>query len=373
MDNVGRQRTDSMGRRTVKSSKQELKLKQKYYTPKQPGSYSGQKALQRSSKLKKSIVKEWLSHQDAYTLHKPVRYKFPRRKTIVGGIDHQWQADLIDVQSLNKENDGYKYLLTVIDILSRYAFVVPIKNKTGPVVKAAFESILSKSKRKPMKLQVDKGLEFKNLTFLNFLQEQGIEYFTTENDDIKAAIVERFNRTLKDRLWRYFTRKNSLRYVEVLQKLVWSYNHTFHSSIGRAPAQVNNSNQEEVWQLLYGQQVKTKKSKSLKVGDKVRISKTRRQFKKGYLPSWTEELFTVSKVKRTTPTTYNLTDDHGEELKGSFYNQELQKVAAKSTYRIESILEHKAGPPKLYLVKWYGYDSSFNSWIPETSLTQYIH
>ena len=349
----------------------ERKLAQAYYTPSRPGSFGGLKKLQRNTKVNKTLVKHWLSHQDAYTLHKPVRYKFPRRKIIVGGIDHQWQADLIDVQPLKKENDQFRYLLTVIDIFSRYAFVVPIKNKSGPVVKAAFESILDKSKRKPMKLQVDKGLEFKNLTFLNFLQEQGIEYFTTENDDIKAAIVERFNRTLKDRLWRYFTKANTLRYVEVLPSIVRSYNHSYHQSIQRAPVQVNASNQESVWQALYGNPQKSTSSSSLKIGDRVRISKTRRQFKKGYLPSWTEELFTISQAKQTNPKTYVIKDDHGNELQGAFYTQELQKVGNKQVFRIEQILQKKAGPPKMYLVKWFGYDASFNSWIPQSAFTRY--
>ena len=346
-------------------------LSSAYYNPARQGSYGGVKRLQNATKKKKSIVKDWLSHQDAYTLHRPVRYKFPRRKIIVGGIDHQWQADLIDVQSIKKENDQFRYLLTVIDIFSKYAFVVPIKNKTGPVVKAAFESILSKSKRKPMKLQFDKGSEFKNSTFLNFLQDKGIDFFTTENDDIKAAVVERFNRTLKERLYRYFTKKNTLRYVEVLPSIVRSYNHSYHRSIKRSPVQVKPSNQEEVWNALYGKPSKENKSPLLNIGDRVRISKTRRPFKKGYLPAWTEEIFTISQMKKTRPRTYVLKDDHGDELQGTFYQPELQKVGNKQIFRIEAILQEKSGPPKMFLVKWYGYDASFNSWIPQSAFRQY--
>ena len=109
------------------------------------------------------------------------------------------------------------------------------------------------------------------------------------------------------------------------------------------------------------------------MGDRVRISKARRTFKKGYLPSWTEELFTISRLKKTTPPTYVLKDDNGEELEGTFYQEEVQKVGDKQLYRIETLLEHRpgAGGQREYLVKWFGYDSTFNSWIPQKALRQY--
>ena len=152
-----------------KETKQNKRLSQGYYTPRQPGAYGGVDALKRATKLKKSVVQDWLSHEDAYTLHKPVRRKFQRRPTIVAGLDDQWQADLIDVQRLRKENDNCSYLLTVIDILSKYAWVVPIKNKSGPTLVEAFEEILAKG-RKPAKLQTDKGTEFLNKTFQTYLK-----------------------------------------------------------------------------------------------------------------------------------------------------------------------------------------------------------
>lgn len=162
-------------------------------------------------------------------------------------------------------------------------------------------------------------------------------FFVTQNEDIKASIVERFNRTLKEKLCRYLTKKNTLRYVEVLQQMVRAYNRSYHRSIKKAPADVYTTNQEEVWQTLYGQPPDTfnKQRAKLKVGDRVRISKARRTFKKGYLPSWTEELFTISRRKKTTPPTYVLKDDNGE-LEGTFYQEEVQKVGDKQLYRIET-------------------------------------
>lgn len=349
------------------------RLSEAYYTPDQPSAYGGINRLQKYTKLKRTAVKNWLSYQDSYTLHKPVRKNFQRRRVIVGGIDHQWQADLIDIQRLKKYNERYSYLLCVIDVFSKYAWVVPLKNKTGTTLVQAFENIF-KQGRKPLKLQTDKGTEFLNRTFQKFLQENNVRFFTTQNEDIKASIVERFNRTLKEKLWRYFTKKNTLRFLETLPHLVKGYNHSYHRSIKKRPVDVDTENQEDVWQTLYKEPLKqTKVVDPLKIGDRVRISKARRVFKKSYLPSWTEELFTISRVNQTTPITYVLKDDNNEELLGSFYHQEIQKVGDKDIFRIETVLKQRTGPKrtKEFLVKWQGYPSSFNSWIPQTAFQQY--
>lgn len=266
-----------------------------------------------------------------------MRRNFVRRRIIVGGIDHQFQADLIDVRNLKKDNDGFVYLLTCIDVLSKYAWVVPLKNKTGPSLVEAFEHIFAQG-RKPFRLHTDRGTEFRKKIFQHFLKEKGVDIFVTQNEDIKASIVKRFNRTLKEKMWRCFTKKNNLRYVEVLQQMVRAYNRSYHRSIKKAPADVYTTNQEEVWQTLYGQPPDTfnKQRAKLKVGDRVRISKARRTFKKGYLLSWTEELFTISRLKKTTPPTYVLKDDNGKELEGTFYQEEVQKVGDKQLYRIET-------------------------------------
>ena len=262
----------------------------------------------------------------------------------------------------------------MIDVLSKHAWVVPLKNKTGSELIRAFEGIFAQG-RKPLKLQTDKGTEFLNKTFQKYLKTRGVDFFVTQNEDIKASVVERLNRTLKEKLWRYFTRKNALRFVEVLPSLVSAYNHSFHRSIQRAPAEVTADNQEEVWQTLYAQPMAETPRPKLKVGDRVRISKARRKFKKGYLPAWTEELFTVSRVKKTIPTTYVLEDDHEEELEGTFYEQEIQRVGGKEFYRVEAVLKRRptTGGQSEYLVKWYGYPTSFNSWIPQTALVSHSH
>ena len=139
----------------------------------------------------------------------------------------------MDMQSLSLHNDGIKYLLACIDTFSKYAWVRPLKNKFGLCVKEAFESILRE--KVPLYLQSDKGIEFNNTLFQGQLAEYEIKFYTSENDDVKATIVEKFNRTLKTRKYRFFTYSKSYRYVDVLQDLVHPYNHTYHSSIGMAP------------------------------------------------------------------------------------------------------------------------------------------
>jgi hypothetical protein len=163
-----------------------------------------------------------------------------------------------------------------------------------------------------------------------------------ENEDIKAAIVETFNRTLKEQMWRYFTKTNRLRYIDVIDRLVINYNHSYHRSIRMAPVDLNLENQEWVWNTLYAH-VGTPQLIVFTEGDRVRIAQASQNFKKGYTPSWTEELFTVSRVKPTTLITYVLKDEAGEELKGAFYQEELQKVGDKQIYRIERIIQERGG------------------------------
>jgi hypothetical protein len=259
-----------------------------YYNVAAPASYGGLNKFKPKGYAKKE-VREWLQSQDTYTLHKPTRRRFPRRQVVVYGIEHQWQADLVDLGKLASYNKGFKYLLTCIDVLSRYAWVIPLKDKTGKTLKEAFE-VIFKLGRQPIRLQTDRGTEFTNRVFQKFLKENNVHFFTTYNDETKASIVERFNRTLKTKMWKYFTHRETLTYVDVLPDMVASYNHT-------------------VSKRLYGRKGPTKSCK-FSTGDRVRLSKTKRTFKKGYLPNWTEELLTVVKCFETSPPVYLVKDDH---------------------------------------------------------------
>ena len=343
-------------------------LKKLYFNPRSSVSFKGVNPLVKESKVKREKVKEWLRDQESYTLHKPIRLRFRRRRTIVSGIGEQFQCDLIDVQKLKGENDGYSYLLTCIDVFSKVAFVRAIKKKSSNYVIPALESIFNISK--PKRFQTDKGSEFLGRAVQKYLREKGIKHFTSENETIKASIIERFQRTFQDRLWRFFTKTNSYRYIEVLSELEKSYNESYHRSIKRRPIDVNKKNEEEVWQTLYGNDLIYKKREKLKVGVRVRISKLRPRFQKSFMKNWSEELFTVSRVLDTQPITYIIKADDGEEIKGSFYAQELQQVGEKTIYKIEEVIREKKGSRgKVFcLVKWLGYPGKFNSWIEKRSI-----
>jgi len=214
---------------------------------------------------------------------------------MVFGIDEQWTAYLIEVVNIAKYNQGYRYLLTVVDVFSKYAWVQPLKSKTGKTVTEAMSKIL-KGGRAPVNLQTDDGKEFYNKTFQALMKQKGIHHFSTRGDT-KASVVEQFNRTLKERLYRYFTVKNTLTFVPVLQDLVRGYNRSYHRSIKRAPDQVTLANSEDVWETLYGKTKRKQRRPSLNVGDRVRLNKKFRPFKKGYLPGWTEEVFVICRVR----------------------------------------------------------------------------
>ena len=212
-------------------------------------------------------------------------------------------------------------------------------------------------------------MEFLNISIQALLQSYGIHHFSTHNAETKASIVERFNRTLKICMWRYFTKHQTWRYIDILQDLVRSHNNTPHRSIDMAPLRVNAKNQEMVWQRLFGHYGKA--VPKLCVSDRVRVSKYKGTFEKGCETNWSEEMFTIHEVHPSDPPVYRLRDDLGEMLDGTFYELELQKVSVPvdRVDRVESVLQRrKVGRRTEALVKWFGYPSKLNSWIDASAL-----
>jgi len=171
--------------------------------------------------------RECLKTQDTYTLRKPVRKSYPCRKIIVGGMQQQAQSDLIDFSLLKEYNDNCRFVLVVIDVFPKFAYVECIQDKTTRSMISAFSKLLEHNGQF-LSLQTDRGSEYVNKSFQNWLKQQNINFFHSHNYDPKAAIAERFIRTLKNQLWRYFTYKNTRRYIDVIQDVVYSYNHTYH-------------------------------------------------------------------------------------------------------------------------------------------------
>ncbi len=313
-------------------------------------------------------VEQWLNTMDAYTLHRlPRRKNQPRVEK--SGIDEQWSADLCDMSNIAEYNDNMKFMLTVIDCFSKRADGEPVEDKSASKVATAFEKILDRSEaRKPQLLETDRGKEFWNEKVRGVCARHNIRHFSSYSVN-KASTVERFNRTLKSLLYRYFTHNNTYRWIEVLPEVLQSYNNRWHRSIKMAPNEVNNTNEKMVRRNLYSKA--TKQEKTLREGDLVRISKARRTFHHGYLPTFTEELFRICHVLQTKPKRYKLEDMMGEKLLGSFSKDELQKVikGAKDLWKIEKILKtRKRHNVKEHLIRWRGFPEKFDSWIPDKDI-----
>ena len=254
----------------------------------------------------------------ANEIHKPIIRKFNKRKVHSSFKDNIWGADLADMQLLSKFNKGIKYLLCVIDLLSKYVFVVPLKDKKGISVVNAFQSILNKPKRKPNKIWVDKGSEFYNASFKKWLQDNDIIVYSA-NIEGKSVVAERFIRTLKSKIYKYMTSISKNVYIDKLNALVNKCNNTYHTTIKKKPINVKDNTY-----INTNKEIKNKHPK-FKAGDYVRISKYKNMFAKGYMSNWSEEVFVADKIKNTVPWTYVINDLNGEEITGTFYENELPK------------------------------------------------
>ena len=245
------------------------------------------------------------------------------------------------MQLLSKFNKAFRFLLCVIDIFSKYAWVVPLKDKKSISIVNAFQKILKESNRKPNKIWVDKGSEFYNNSFKKWLQDNDTGMYSIHNEG-KSVIAERFIRTLKNKIYKYMTSISKNMCIDKLDDIVKKYNNTYHTSIKMKPVDVKDNTN-----IDFKNEVNDKNPK-FKVLDHVRISKYKNIFAKGYMPNWSEEIFIIKKIKNTVLWTYVINDLNGEEIIGIFYENELQKTDEKE-FRIEKVLKKKGD--KLY-IKW---------------------
>ena len=269
---------------------------------------SGFKKLKNRTKSNSSIL--------ADELHKPIIKKFDKRKVYSQFKDNIWGVDLSDMQSLSRKNKGIKYISYVIYLYSKYAFVIPLKDKKGINIVNAFNKIIKQSNRKPNKIWVDQGGEFYNNVFEKWLSDNDINMYSTYNEG-KSVVAERFIRTFKNKLYKHMTATGKNVNYDVLDDVVNKYNNTEHSTIKMKPIDVKSNKRVYIDEH-------NEKDRRFKVGDRVRISRYKNIFAKGYT-NWSKEIFIVDKINDTVPYTYNLKDLNDEEIIGSFYDKELQK------------------------------------------------
>ena len=275
-------------------------------------------------------------------LNKPVINKFERKKVSVSYIDEIHSCDLVDMQKYSKMNKGYKYIFTNIDIFSEYAWSFPLKTKTIKDIKLCFEKIFKERKSKC--IWSDQESAFFSKEMLKFFEDNNVKIYHTYSN-LKAVVIERFNRSLRELMMKSFVKNNNTVWYNVLANLIKS--------------------------TVYNYDITNKKPK-YKINDLVRISLKRRELfdKPTGNIKWSEELFKIYRIHKSNVITYQLKDMNDEIIKGIFYEKELQlSKHITGEYIIEKIL--KTNKNETY-VKWRGYNSSFNSWINKNSVTKYI-
>ncbi|XP_026828644.1 uncharacterized protein LOC113562699 [Ooceraea biroi] len=253
---------------------------------------------------------------------------------------------------------GYRYILTIIDALSKYAWAVPLKRKSGSEVAEMLARIFRDDRRCSRNLQTDEGKEFYNAQVRELARKRGINHYSTHSV-MKASIVERFNRTLKNEMWKVFTLNGSYEWTDALSRLVRKYNARRHRTIAMRPVDVTPATAAQLLSTVY-KRVKIAAPAKFRAGDTVRVSKHKTIFAKGYTPNWTTEVFTVTKVQRTNPATYLLQDYRGNPISGGFYEHELLRARHPDVYLVEKVLRRRGND---VYVKWLGMDASHNSWI----------
>ena len=274
-----------------------------------------------------SKIAEFLRQNETSSLHKRIRRKFKRRKTITYYPYDICMADLAfyNDPSFVRANGGVKYILVFIDVFSKMCYVEPMKNKLGLTTFLAMENILKRLPVTPNHIITDVGTEFYNHYVQKLFKENGIVHYSLRGPH-KASVAERMIQTLKGRLEKYFWKNKTKRYIDVLQQVINNYNKTPHRSIGMAPIKVNRSNQDAVFKKMY-KNVENRTKPRLAIGDRVRIAKLKTIFEKGYTRRWSLEIYTIVSAKsRGGVDYYKVEDDSGNILPRQRYYYELNLV-----------------------------------------------
>lgn len=350
-------------------------LSEVYHSPSHPSAYSSAERLRQGTKKTPKQVQSFLEGEHTYTLHAPARRHFPRNVTYADNVDDCWQSDLTDFRSIKEDNDDFVFILCVIDVFSKYAWCVPLKSKTAKCIIDGFKTIFSSTSRRCTKLITDKGKEYDNVVFKKFLKSHDIEFYHTNNPDTKASVCERFQKSMKDFLFRRFTHTEDYCYIGgLLDDFLRAYNNRFHRMIKMTPTEASSPKRVlEVYENLYGhgQLRKPKRKATFGVGDYCRISREKKRFEKGYTWNWSEEIFKVIKVIPHAEPVYHIQDLSGDPIEGHFYSYELKKVSKPEIFKIAYILETKGkGDSRRHLVHWRGYPVKSRSWVLDKDIIQ---
>ena len=324
--------------------------------------------------LKNNQIKNFLAKNEIYTRfreHKKTKNYSPiyvyRKREL-------FQADVVFFtnEALVAENDGYKYLFTCIDCFTKMAWVYPMKTNRCATVMKCFKDILQKCGKKPQRLNSDRGSELICESFREFLADQQIFHYLSYSSR-KCPIVERFNLTIQNLLYKIMASQRSWRWTDFIGQAMAIYLHRKHSSIGMSPMSAEESKnsslvRQNLFKFFHKNRKKQKKPK-FNIGDKVRIWKARHKFQRGYDENFSREYFKIQKIKTNLPVPrYILEDSTGKVITGAFFEDELVAFEPQDFFEIEVIQKRKKGKTTEYLVHYLGYPSSMDEWVSKEQL-----
>ena len=329
-------------------------------------------------KINKKDIDKALSTSDIYTKYK--QYSKPRKYSpiFVRNKRELFQCDLISFtqNNLPQENDDFKHLFTTIDVFSKMAWVYPIRDKKCETVLLCFKDILNKCGKKPERVQTDRGTEFICKTFEKYFKDEMIFHYLSYSDR-KCPVVERFNLTIQQLIYKIMEYKSTNRWIDCIEQAMKIYLNRKHSTIKMSPLEAEKPiNESKVRQNLTkffskNSRLKPQKQK-FQVGDKVRVWRYHRTFKRGYDKNFTDEYFTIHKVLKNLPVLrYQLKDFKNDKIVGNYFQEELVLFTPKDFYKINIIGEKGSGKNKKLLINWDGWPDSYNQWIAASEVENF--
>ena len=263
---------------------------------------------------------------------KPPKKFFSTNKTDVYHIDDIWSLDILDLKDYGAENNRcYRYVLVIIDNFSKNGWTVPLKNKNAQTIKDSFENILISSQRKPNLIESDRGKEFYNNIFQDFLNKNNIKLYS-RNSSYGAVFAERFNRTIRDLLKRIVFEQGDAKWIDVLPVITKQYNNKVHSSTKLTPIQASlKKNEGYVYKNLLDKRKKLKPK--YEMGDLVRTADIKKMFSKSDTTNWSYKLYKITEIISDTVPSYKINN------LSERYNQSLLKKTELSLKQNKDVMK----------------------------------
>lgn len=350
-------------------------LEKIYFDPANSGSYGGVERLYNQAKTlgySRDQVKNWLKRQDVYTVFKQVNRQIHRPKVIVPYKNYEWDMDTVNMTGFVDDNNGYAYILVILDIFTRFLITVPLQSLTGKEMAHILGKIFLGGK--PVHCRTDLGSEFINKNVEKLLQENKINHIKVVSET-KANFAEAVIKNIKKRLTRYMYDHQTHKWIDVLSDVTASYNSSYHRSIQMSPVQALSSDNVNLWHNQYGRLKKFVRGPNklqrkylFDLNDQVRISKYRKSFERAYDQKWSDEIFLIAErgMQQNIPV-YTIKDFQNQYIVGKFYTNQLVKVEAdeRTVYKIEKLVRRKKIKKQDgYIVKWLGWSEKYNSFVP---------